>query len=49
MQTGFFRQRHLRCSGVAKEYYLGEITGDIAVCINFEMHEVKVPLGFSGT
>jgi hypothetical protein len=34
---------------VAKEYNLGEIIGDIAVCIDFEMLEVKVPIEFSGT
>jgi hypothetical protein len=34
---------------VATEYDLQENTGDIEVCTDFKMLEVKVPIIFSGT
>ena len=49
MQTKFSGGRSSECSGVATEYDLCKYMGDIDVCIDFEMLEVKVPIIFLGT
>ena len=37
------------CPGVAREHNLQESIGDIAVCTDFKILEIKVPIIFSGT
>jgi hypothetical protein len=45
----FSVRRHLKCPGVARECKLQKIIRDIAVCMDFIMLEVNVPVRFSGT
>jgi hypothetical protein len=49
MQTWFSSKRGSGCPGVATEYNLYANIGDIKVCTDFEMFEVKVSIIFSGT
>ena len=49
MNVNFLVGGYLEWSGVVIEYNLQKIIRDIALCINFMMLEVNVPVKFSGT